>query len=329
MKRFLFLAVLMLIFTAAAPALTYRKAVSDGLPVRAGETEEENITETAGTLSALSGETIAVFSPQSNKTETMPMETYIIGVVAAEMPAEYEIEALKAQALAALSYARYTAARSGQIRADSSTAQGYLTIEEMQETWGEQYEENYERIREAVEAVANLSLEYDGEPILAAYFAVSSGRTENAADIWGKEYPYLVTVASDGDTLSPAFESTVTVSAEELLQKLGAVRKINAPDDITDTVGDIETTENGSVTKAVICGTTFTGSEIRDALGLASAVFTIEEADGQFTFTVKGYGHGVGMSQYGADYMARQGADFAEILLHYYTGAQIVQKAMV
>ena len=322
MKRFLALAVLTTLFTALIPV---------ALSARDEDTTEEtqqSLDETAETTESASAglfseETVQVFSHIDNTTSEMAMRDYIIGVVAAEMPVEYEKEALKAQALAAISYTRYTIASGKEsISTDSGVNQGYRSETDMRADWGDKYEENYNKIRQAVTEVENLSLEYEGEPILAAYFALSAGRTEDAENIWGKEYAYLKAVPSDGDALSPGFETDISVTADELMEKLKIKTDLNPK----DYIGEITATDTGSVTGISVCGESFTGEELRAALALPSPVFTVSADDEIFTFHCKGCGHGVGMSQYGADYMARQGANFAEILLHYYTGAQIVQR---
>lgn len=316
MKRFFLTALLLGLFLAAVPGLISRQEQTE-------PDKESFITEQPTDAFAGSEETIAVFLPESNRTQVFPLREYLLGVVAAEMPAAYEQEALKAQALAALSYARYTLQTKDAIPADSETAQGFWTDEEMKERWGEKHEENRQKILSAVDAVKDLCLEYDGKPILAAYFALSGGRTENAEDIWGGEYPYLSSVTSSGDALSSGLTTTKTMDKDTVRTALSKIRQ-PVQDELT--VGEIERTEGGSVHSVIIGGTSYTGAEVRNALELDSANFTIEEDDDHLLFTVTGRGHGVGMSQYGADYMARQGADFTEILLHYYPGAVIVRE---
>ncbi|MBR1810706.1 MAG: stage II sporulation protein D [Clostridia bacterium] len=317
MRKFLILSVMIALFSVLTPLLAKKKP-GEAVPVQTAYASPPAETADA------SQETVAVFSHETGRTEDMSMTDYIIGVVAAEMPAEYEKEALKAQALAAITYTRYVTADGGSISTDSAVNQSYKTNAELQTLWGDAYEENYKKIRDAVAAVENLSIIYEGKPILAAYFAISGGRTENASDIWGGNYPYLRSTASDGDTLSPAAETRATFSANELYEKLNAVHETAACDEPEHYIGNTERTAAGAVVKISIGGTDYSGTEVRTALGLASPDFEVNYDGEQFVFTAHGYGHLVGMSQYGADYMARQGADFREILLHYYTGAEIV-----
>lgn len=322
MKRYIIIASVLALFTLLIPVIIYSK--TNGKETEKPNSEQITVVPTKAETVNRTDETVQVFSHITKKQEQMPMNEYIIGVVAAEMPAEYEIEALKAQALAAMSYTRYILKYKDSISTDSNENQGYMTKDDMQKAWGENFDKNYKKIKSAVDAVSGLYLEYDGEPILAAYFAVSSGKTENAADIWGKEYKYLTAVSSDGDTLSPGYESSKEISYDELKAKAKQIDKIT--DASQPPVGEIIRTDTGSVITAEIYGAKFTGSEIRNMLELPSANFEAEEDEDILVFTTKGYGHGVGMSQYGADYMARQGADYAEILFHYYPNTQIVQR---
>ena len=167
-------------------------------------------------------------------------------------------------------------------------------------------------------------MQYNDEYICAVFHAISNGTTENATDVWGGKYPYLISVSSIGDKLSPAYQSQVTFTEKEfkeILQKEG----VKFTKDTEKWIEKITNTETGMVKSIQICGKTLKGTEFRTIFSLKSSTFTYEYKDKKFIFTVNGYGHGVGMSQYGADYMARQGFSYKEILEHYYQGAEIVQ----
>lgn len=320
MKKFIISAVIIILFSLTVPSVTYKNISS----AKEEKKDNRDYSATVQAVQPRNDETVQVFSHTDNKKETIPMSEYLIGVVAAEMPAEYEPEALKAQAVASKAYAKYTLSAKDSISTDSNTNQGYITENDMRKLWGDKFDENYKKIKSAVESTDNMYLEYNGEPILAAYFAISSGRTENAADVWGKDYPYLTSVTSDGDILAPDYEAEVSFTREELFSKLQQNAKLGKKTD--EVIGKTERTESGNIKTIEMFGTEFTGTQLREALGLRSCCIEITEDGDNILFSVKGYGHGVGMSQYGADYMARQGADFAEILLHYYPGAQIVQR---
>ena len=275
---------------------------------------------------AAGDEVIAVFLPETDETKQLSMRDYVIGCVAAEMPAAYEEAALCAQAAASATLARYmqannrgnAALKGAVIAADPGSYQGYFTEEEMRERWGEDYDRCYAKIAAAVDETLPYEIDYDGAPIVAAFHAISSGETESAETVWGKEIPYLVTVESEGDRLCPGYASSVTVSAEEFREKLGLSPGDAAPE---DWIGDAEYSDAGTLLTMTVCGKTVSGSELRTLFSLRSAAVRADCDGDEFTLDVTGYGHGVGMSQYGADYYARQGWTWQEIVQHYYPGA--------
>lgn len=267
---------------------------------------------------------LRVLRRESGEVEEMSVEDYLFSVVAAEMPALYETEALKAQTVAAYTYAMRKAEASDKdydITDDSSVDQAFTSRDKAREKWGENADTYEEKIRSAVKSVLYETVTYNGKLILAAYHAISSGKTENAADIWGGEYSYLVSVESAGDKLSPNYLSIVTFTEEEFKEKLSDLVSLSG--DAASWFGDIGKTDSGSVMTAVVGGKAVSGGEIRKALSLRSSNFDLSYADGAFTFTVRGYGHGIGMSQYGAHYLAQQGKNYKEILLHYYPGCKV------
>lgn len=281
------------------------------------KTAEEN-KDTVRVLQAASG----------NVTEVGTVE-YLVGCLACEMPPSYADEALKAQAVAA-----YTnlirlkenpdgKAENADITDDTGKHQGYYDETARREKWGEKYDVYTEKFTAAVQAVYGQTLTYDGKPITAAYFSLCAGRTESAQVIWGGDIPYLQSVTSTGDRLSPDLQSEIQLSPDEVREKLSSEKEITLGDDPAGWFGSIQTADSGSgaVGKITVGGKTMTGQQCRALLGLPSPAFSVEYKDGAFHFTVQGKGHFVGMSQYGADYMARQGADYKEILTHYYPGA--------
>ncbi len=250
---------------------------------------------------------------------------YIFGVVAAEMPALYEKEALKAQAVAAYTFACYKmntdTNEQYDISADAKTAQCFITREEAISRWGEKAQEYAQKIDDCISAVEGELIIYNDKPIFAAYHAISPGKTNSCADVWGNNLTYLTSVDSVGDTLANGYLSEVTYTIEELSEKLKSISQ--AKGDAQNYFSNIKTTDNGYVLKIGYCGKNTTGATLCELLGLRSSNFEINFDNNIFTFTVKGYGHGVGMSQTGADYMAKQGSTYEEILLHYYNGASL------
>ena len=268
---------------------------------------------------------ISVMLSQSGKSSEIEMREYIIGCVAAEMPADYHSEALKAQAVASYTYAKRiregNTDESADITDNSNVHQGYIDKKAREEKWGEKSEEYEEKIGAAVDSVMGEYMSFDGETVLAVYHSNSAGRTRNAENLWGSDIPYLVSVESGGDRLSPNYIHTVNFSKEEfsgLLEECGAGTK----GDADEWIEEIKRDDEGYVTSLTVCGEEVSATDFRSAASLESVCFEIEY-DGEFTVTCKGYGHGVGMSQYGADYMARQGFSYREILSHYYTGVSL------
>ena len=264
----------------------------------------------------------------TGETVSLSRKEYLFGVVAAEMGGGCEAEALKAQTVAAYTFALYRSAENRSepydITDSPDTDQGYLSREEAKTKWGDRFEAYEKAIDSAVDAVYGYRLvDENGAPILAAYHAVSSGRTESAAVAWGTDLSYLQPVESVGDLLSPNYLSQRTFTAAELAEKLASA--VSLTGDSTKWLGKIVWSESGTVTAFPIGDKTFTGEQVRSLLGLRSAAFEVTVADGSFTFNVKGCGHGVGMSQYGANYMAKCGSTFLEILSHYYTGCKMVR----
>lgn len=288
---------------------------------------QNQTTETA--VQNTDKDTISVFMTASNTTEKMDMREYIIGTVAAEMPASYDDEALKAQALAAVTYAEYQKKNGDKSNLDgadisdnSNTHQGYMTKEQMKEKWGDAFDTYYEKISNAVDAVLDKVITYEGELIIAAYHAISPAKTESAENAWGVQIPYLVSVESEGDTDSARYLSTVTVSDNDLKELMGK-ESVNADGN------DIKinsTSDAGTVLEMTVCGKSINGNEARDMFTLRSPCFSVEYENGEYIFTVKGYGHGVGLSQYGADRLAKQGMTYEQIINHYYTDVKIEER---
>lgn len=270
-------------------------------------------------------EVFRILDKDAKTVTEMAAKDYIFGVLAAEMPALYDEEALKAQAVAAYTFACYRRAENADkdydITTDFTSDQSFITEQKAREKWGEKAEEYCKKLKNAVGEVEGLAVTYDGKPILAVYHALSSGKTEEGKNVWGGDYPYLKSVASPCDTLAPDYISKAVFSAEELKSRLSG--KCALSGEPSGWFGKAERTPSGTVTSIAAGGSTLSGSEIRAALSLRSSNFEVSYKDGEFTFTVYGYGHGVGMSQYGADYMAKQGSSFKEILLHYYSGCKV------
>ncbi len=278
------------------------------------------------------GEYISVMSSSTGKTEKIKLREYIIGSVAAEMPANYHTEALKAQAVASYTYAKKVGEQNekykesylgdADITDSPDTHQGYIDEKRRREKWGDDFEEYENKISDAVDEVFGFYMTYDGDTALAVYHSNSAGRTQSAKTLWGTEIPYLVSVESPGDKLSPDYVSVHKFSKSEF-RKLAGKCDISLDGEAGEWVGELTKAESGYVMSVRLGSTEVSASKFREEFELKSCCFDIDYDGGEFTVTCYGYGHGAGMSQYGADYMARQGSTWREILKHYYTGIEI------
>lgn len=270
------------------------------------------------------GETITVFRNGTDEQETLAMRDYLIGVVLCEMPAEFEEEAIKAQVVVAHTYAKYQLERASTLTDSSETHQAYSDEAELKERFGSNYEQYYQKVSACVDAVYPQILTYEKEPILAAFHAISGGRTETASNVWGGEYPYLVAVDSEGDSLCKEYTMSKSIPEQEVKKALtGALKGVKLPGKPAEWMVIQKNTPSGYVETVQIGDQSLSGQQIRSLFGLRSADFSIQYQDQSFTFTTQGYGHGVGMSQYGANYYAKQGQTYDEILSHYYPGTTL------
>ena len=277
-------------------------------------------------------DTVTVYIKAENKTEKMNLNQYLKEVVAAEMPAEFNEEALKAQAVAARTYLvnrirKYEKSgipeehHGAYICTDCTHCKAWIREKERKELWGEENSDKYwKKISDAVDDTNGLIITYNGEPIEAVFHSTSSGYTENAADVWGGNVDYLVSVKSEGDENSPKYSSEKTFTIDEF--KAVAQNHIADVNWDSSIIGNIVRSDAGGIKTIEIGGKTVKGSDFRFMYGLQSTNAYITTDDKNVIISVKGYGHGVGMSQYGADYLAGEGKGFEEILKTYYSGVE-------
>ncbi len=273
--------------------------------------------------------TVDLLITDTNEIKTLSMKEYVTGAVCAEISPSFEEEAIKAQAIACHTYAVYMKEygdfKKADVSDDYTKHQGYISKEELKEKWGEKFDAYYSKIENSVSSVENKIMTYDSKTIQPAFFALCSGKTENSKDIWGGDLPYLKSVTSIGDSLSPELNSAQTFSEDEFKECAEKLDGCSISGEAENWVSDIKKTASGAVRKIKICNKDFSGTQVQNAFSLKSNNFTVTYKDQKFTFNVSGNGHGVGMSQYGADYMARQGSSYDEILKHYYTGIKITE----
>ena len=276
---------------------------------------------------------IKVLHKESGQIEEFFIDEYLYGVVSAEMPAYYEIEALKAQAVAARTYTIYQILNNkrkhgeADICDDSTCCQAWITKEKRMERWSEEERENYwKKIVSAVNSTAGKIITYNKEVINAFFHSNSGGKTELASNVWigGKDLPYLQSIETSGEDAYSQYSSEISISKTGLLSKL----KKEYPDiqinfEESENIKILDYTQSGRVKTVKFGNTEIAGTKVRSILGLKSTNFSIKIEGNNVIFSVTGYGHGVGMSQTGADSMAKAGSNYEEILKHFYTGVEI------
>lgn len=264
-------------------------------------------------------EKVRVKQTESGNIVEVPLEEYVAGVVAGEMPITFETEALKAQAVAARSYVLKKIEQNYKNSydvVDTVLNQVYLDDESLKNKWKDKYEERIQKIKKVVLDTKGEYLTYNGKVIEAFFFSTSSGLTENCEEVFVEALPYLRSVDSHYDEISPVYETEKVINYTEFCNKLGIE---NVPLNINIT----KTTSTGRIKNITINGVNFTGNQVTQKLGLRSNYFEIRQDNDNIIVTTKGYGHGVGMSQYGANGMAKEGYTYKDILNHYYTNVEI------
>lgn len=276
------------------------------------------------------GPTISMYDDDTDKTISISLEEYLVGVVAAEMPASFSEEALKAQAVAARTYTLRRINNGGcesgaDICGDSKCCQAYSSETKLKKNWGANYNSNIAKVANAVLSTSGQALYYDGELIEALYHAASGGQTEDSENVFASSQPYLRGVKSTNEEGSSHMTGTTTLSKSKFtsaINKQWPNAKLNA-DKLKDQFKILECYDSGRVKTVKLNKITVTGRELRTALGLDSAMFSFELSSNDVIIRTLGYGHGVGMSQAGANGMAKKGSDYCEILHYYYTGVEI------
>ncbi|MBQ9736784.1 MAG: stage II sporulation protein D [Clostridia bacterium] len=317
-KGFLCLVLLFFVFTTAVPVLVGLCFFEDLSGVKDWKVSTPPI--------------ISYLDITDGLVKTAEIEEYLVGVLAAEMPAEYGLEALKAQAVAARSYiARRMDEKNAHhpdaaVCTDSTHCKAYISEKEAKARWtSDKKDEYWEKLKSAVDATNGEVMICEEEVAEAFFFAGSGGRTENSEEVWGEARPYLKSVESPWEEDLPQLLSVRELSNKEVRSILEAAGKNLKSIEGKVTIAGLERTEGGSVKTVEIDGVTLKGSEARKLFDLKSANFSVEARQDGVIFNVKGSGHGVGMSQIGANYMSKNGKKYTEILSHYYTNIQITK----
>lgn len=279
---------------------------------------------------------VNVYLHEEDRIAEMDLEEYLAGVIAAEMPAEFHIEALKAQAVAARTFAvknmvafggaGYAEKPGADITTDFRQPQGqaWLSEEKMKIRWGAAgFQKYWPKIKQAVEETRPFIVVFQGKPINAVYHSTSGEKTASAKEVWGYDFPYLRSVVCQWDKQSPRYLDVKPYSLAELDKRLGTDAKTMAASTGGQVAQILDKTESGRVDKVRIGNTVFDGKQVREKLGLRSNLFSIRQSEAGLEFITTGYGHGVGLCQYGANGMAKEGKTYKDILTYYYQGVSI------
>ncbi len=339
MKAVILAAVILVIFALIFPLMVAypntRTADKPGGPAGDSEGPEEvgdTVPEVEDT-GTMDGE-FKLTLLDGGEVREMSLAQYLRGSLGAEMPASFEPEALKAQAVALRTYLLYKlrvnpsdAHPEADICSDSTCCAAWRDPESLREKWGGDFDANFAKIASAVAETDGLYISYGGEPALAVFHSSSAGRTEDSGNVWNSSLPYLVSVESPesaGDV--PNYVSTVTVTPEEFSSAVAAAHpEADFTGETSDWIGTPVYSESGRLLTVTIGGIDVSGRELRSLFSLRSTAVTFNVTGEAIEMTTTGYGHGVGMSQYGANAMAKSGSTFREILENYYPGTEIVE----
>jgi len=318
MRVFAVICIILMVFSIAVPFVF---ANYEDISPNFNTPDAENKSDLSVNISVLNGDS----------SKSMDLFSYLVGVVAAEMPASFENEALRAQAVAARTYTLYkmtvspSSNHTENVCTDSACCKAYISIDKMKEKWGSSFEEYYEKISSAVKFTDGKCLTYENEPILAVFHSSSSGATQGSGSVWVSDLPYLVSVESpENEADVPNFRAAVTFSDDEFKSILqSSYPEASFGGDRSSWITDIEKDGTGRIKSVNIGGILLSGTKVRSLYSLRSSNITFDINENSVTMTTLGYGHGVGMSQYGANALAKEGKSYEEILLTYYTGASL------
>lgn len=319
MKSYLLMTLILFLIMIFLPLITLFEASDKTVYTTTENTTEERTTKTAETAK---NEAVTVMVSATGKLTEMSVENYIYGTVCAEMPASFHKEALKAQAVASYTYMKWLKENADNptvITDNPDIHQAFAEEDELKERWGSSYSVYSEKVKDAVKSVLYEYVTYNGETAMTVFHGLSPGRTVSAANVWGNDVPYLSSVTATGDKLSPEITSTVIISKKDFIKKFSSEAEENAE----DIIKNAKLSDDGFVNEIIYKNETHSSTDLRSLFKLKSPYFKLKTDKDNIVFTVYGKGHGVGMSQYSADYMARQGVTYKEILAHFYKGTEL------
>lgn len=281
-------------------------------------TEHSNIDNTSTNNTTNSSVSEIIVYRSNGSVINLNMTDYLIGIVSSEMPASFNLEALKAQSVLARTYA-LKAKQTGKKLTDTVSTQSYIDMDQMKNKWGNSFNTYYNKIKNAVENTNGEYLSYNGNYIEALYHSTNNGKTESSLDVFGNYYPYLISVSSEYDKNTSSYLRTINMPLDAISNKLGLSLNNDS------VISILSYTDGGNIKEININGNNFSGKKVRELLGLRSTDFDISISDNNANITTRGYGHGVGMSQYGANGMANAGYGYKDILSHYYPGTTLTK----
>ena len=338
MKRFLFYIIALFCIVFLIPSICTRQKRQVQKDESVENISEENTVESNYEANYPNYDytnfaTIKLYHTKTEEVEELPIDEYLYGVVSAEMPVKYDIEALKAQAVVARTYTIYQITHSNgkhnnaDICDNYACCQAWISKEDRLAKWDKpEAENNWQKIVNAVNSTQGKVITYNGEIIDAFFHSNSGGITETASNVWGgQNFPYLQSVETSGEDEYSQYNSEVELSKDELINRLKEkYPEIEINFEQNEEIKILEFTESGRVKKIKFGNVEIAGTEARTLLGLKSTNFNFEIRDNSVVFFVKGYGHGVGMSQTGADSLAKQGSSYEEIIKHFYSNVEII-----
>jgi len=329
LKGILVAALLLLVITSV-----FTRLISKEDPAPTENSQSEDMDEIIIVPRKQKEIVINMYNHWEKKMVEMPIEEYLVGVVAGEMPASFGLEALKAQAVAARTLAVYQLPEYGgkgcgqhagaDVCSSYAHCQDWISMDQMKKNWGQDFEGNLKKIQQAVQQTKGKIMTYKGKPIEVFYHSTSNGKTEEVSEVFSNALPYYTTVDSMGEENAPMYEGSVTLKNSEFTEIFYSRYGIRLdPDNLASQIKVNSYTESGRIRDLTVGGKKMRATEFRLLYGLNSTDITFVFGKDSITMKTKGFGHGVGMSQSGANYMAKQGYSYKDILLHYYKGVEI------
>lgn len=330
MKKFITVFIVLLLINTMVPVVYYKLYYSNTTIPTPKATPFPSNNSLLDTEKPIDNSKVKIYNLNSKELEEIPLMDFLVGAAACEMPASYEGEAIKAQMIAIHSYYLYLQQTSSpkQYTYNEPLMQGYAGKQQLQQFWGMNFNDYYQKYLRCADEVKDIIATYDGKSAMTTYFAVSCGKTQSSQDEWGEKLEYLVSCDSSFDAVSEKYLQVKEFTVQQMYDRLmsgfsGFELDVEKP---AEWFGDITYNEAGYVTDVMVKKAKLKGTDLRKNLELSSSCFMIFFEDNKFSIATKGYGHGVGMSQFGANQLSQQGKNYSDILKYYYNGISLVKQ---